>query len=131
MRTLSLPSTVHGHNFRRQISVHKFPSTDNFRQHSYTHDTHSCLRCARMNELKSTAYNELATAHNKRSTAYNENITVYTEKSTVYNTTCTSYNGKVTAYNDVTTASNGKNTIHNENKYHKAGMAFHRSIYIH
>ena len=52
VRTLSLPSTVHGHNFRRQISVHKFPSTDNFRQHSYTHDTHSCSRCARMNELK-------------------------------------------------------------------------------
>ena len=52
VRTLSLPSTVHGHNFRRQISVHKFPSTDNFRQHSYTHDTHSCLRCTRMNELK-------------------------------------------------------------------------------
>ena len=52
VRTLSLPSTVHGHNFRRQISVHKFPSTDNFRQHSYTHDTHSCSRCAHMNELK-------------------------------------------------------------------------------
>ena len=53
VRTLSLPSTVHGHNFRRQISVHKFPSTDNFRRHLHTHDTHSLLALrARMNEQK-------------------------------------------------------------------------------
>ena len=32
---------------------------------------------------------------------------------------------KVYMYNDVTTAYNGKTTINNENKYHKAGMAFH------
>ena len=58
VRTLSLPPTVHGQNFRRQISVHKFPSTDNFRLRTtsgyickLTILIH-CLRCARMNELK-------------------------------------------------------------------------------
>ena len=85
---------------------------------------------------KSTAYNELATAHNKRSTAYKEKSTFYNttctsynEKATKYNGLGTEYNEKITAYNDVTTAYNKKTTINNENKYHKAGMAFHRRQY--
>ena len=57
VRTLSLPSTVHGHNFRRQISVHKFLST-NFRLRTTSGDISTltilihCLRFGRMNELK-------------------------------------------------------------------------------
>ena len=43
VRTLSLPAMIHGHNFCRQISVHKFPSTDNFQRHLQPHDTHSLL----------------------------------------------------------------------------------------
>ena len=61
----------------------------------------------------------------EKSTVYNTTCTSYNEKATTCNGLGTEYNEKVTAYYDVTTAYNEKTTIYNENKYHKAGMAFH------